>query len=205
MHKLYPVLVMAGLLSCSSPTTQQAAKPAKPAKPVAASAAQPATAPELAVKDYLDWYATHHDEFNANFITGGGLDSTSFYAVDMAAADDWLTRLAQSKHFSATYVQNWRSYIDSYADTLRRHPQNDGPPEGFSYDLLMLSQEADTRLEELQKGTMLTSYAAKDSATVRARGAQHEGWREGLNFGLFKNSAGKWLIDSIEVPDNLVQ
>ncbi|WP_460585369.1 hypothetical protein [Hymenobacter arcticus] len=194
---------MAGLLGCSSPATQQAAQPAKP---VAASPAQPATAPELAVKDYLQWYAAHHDEFNADFITGGGLDSTTFYAVDMSAADDWLARLSQSKHFSAAYVQGWRDYIGSYADTLRRRPQNDGPPEGFSYDLLMLSQEADTRLEELQKGTMLTSYAAtKDSATVQARGQQHEGWREGLDFTLSQNPAGKWLIDSIEVPTNLAQ
>jgi hypothetical protein len=201
MRSLYPVLIMAGLLGCSSPTTQQTTQPTKP---VAPSPTQPATAPELAVKDYLHWYAAHHDEFNANFITGG-LDSTSFYAVDVTAANDWLARLGQSKHFSAAYVQGWRDYIGRYADTLRRHPQNDGPPEGFSYDLLLLSQEADTRLEELQKGTMQTNYSTKDIATVQARGQQHEGWREGLDFTLSRNKAGKWLIDSIEVPNNLVQ
>ena len=205
MRKLYPVLVVAGLLGCSAPATQQPAHPTGAAKPATAAPAQPATAPELAVLDYLNWYAAHHNEFNADFITGGGLDTTSFYAVDMPAAEDWLARLRQSKHFSASYVQSWREYIGAYADTLRRHPQNDGPPEGFSYDLLMLSQEADTRLEELQKGTFSTRYAGKDSATVQARGVQHEGWREGLDFTLSKNPTDKWLIDSIEIPNNLTE
>lgn len=154
---------------------------------------------------YLRWYAAHQAEFIPNFVAGGGADTTSFYTIDQAAAADWLTRLHQSGHFSAAYVQHWRSYIGSYADTLRKHPQNDGPPEGFSYDLLMLSQEPDTRLEELQKGTFSTHYNGPSSATVLARGTQHEGWREGLDFTLTQNASGKWLIDSISVPDKLVQ
>jgi hypothetical protein len=199
MRKLYSLLLAAGLLSCSTSPTEQ------PATATRAAAAKLATAPEQAVKAYLNWYATHHEEFNPNFIEGGGEDTTSFYAVDQTVAEDWLTRLHQSGHFSTAYVQRWRSYIQSYADTLQKHPQNDGPPEGFSYDLLMLSQEPDTRLTELQKGTFSTRYAGPTSATVRARGTQHEGWREGLDFALTKNTSGKWLIDSINVPDDLVQ
>ena len=88
---------------------------------------------------------------------------------------------------------------------MRRHPQNDGPPEGFSYDLLMLSQEPDERLSELQAGIFTTQLNGPGKAAVLARGPQHEGWREGLDFQLSKTAAGKWLIDSIEVPDNLTQ
>lgn len=157
------------------------------------------------MKAYLNWYAKHHEEFDTSLVEGGGEDTTSFYAVNQAAVDDWLSRLGYSGHFSATYVAGWRRYIRSYADTLRKHPQNDGPPEGFSYDLLMLSQEPDTRLEELQKGTFSTRYTGAAGATVQARGSQHEGWREGLDFTLSKNAANKWLIDSITVPDDLVQ
>lgn len=205
MRNLYPALLV-GLLSCSTPPTEHPAQVTRAAaKPAAAAPVKPATGPELAVKAYLNWYAAHHDEFNPDFIAGGFPDTTSFYAVDMPVAEDWLARLRQSGHFSAAYVQDWRSYISSYADTLRRHPQNDGPPAGFSYDLLMLSQEPDTRLKELQKGAFATHYAGKDSATVRARGVQHEGWHEGLDFTLSKNAADKWLIDSIEVPDGLTE
>lgn len=205
MRKPYLLLLAAGLLSCSTAPTEQPATAARAATHTTRPPAKPAPAPERAVQAYLSWYAAHHEEFNPNFIEGGGEDTTSFYAVDEAVADDWLTRLHQSGYFSAAYVQGWRSYIRSYADTLRKHPQNDGPPEGFSYDLLMLSQEPDTRLEELQKGTFSTRYAGPTSATVLARGPRHEGWREGLNFILTRNSVGKWLIDSIDVPDNLVQ
>lgn len=147
MRNLYSALLVAGLLGCSTPPTEHSAQATTPAKPVAATLTKPVTGPELAVKTYLGWYAAHHDEFNPNFITGGFPDTTSFYAVSMPVAEDWLARLRQSGHFSAAYVQDWRSYISSYADTLQKHPQNDGPPEGFSYDLLMLSQEPDTRLE----------------------------------------------------------
>ena len=205
MRKLYPIVWVAGLLGCSAPSTQQPAQPTGDTKLAATPPAHPTTDPELAVKAYLKWYAAHHDEFNADFITGADSDTTTSYAVNMPAAEDWLVRLSRSEHFSASYVQNWRTYIVSYADTLRRHPRNDGPPAGFSYDLLMLSQEADTRLEELQKGTFSTRYTGQGSALVQARGAQHDGWREGLDFTLLKSRAGKWLIDRIEIPNDLTE
>ena len=162
------MLTLLGMASCSTDSA--------PTQPI--SAAVSASSPEKTVRDYLHWYATHHDKLPTNFVATvgvGGKDTTSYYAVNFQVTENWLTAVRQSGALSGTYLQHWRTYFRQYADTLRLHRQNDGPANGFEYDFLMLSQEADTRATELQAGTFTTKLVGTTHAIVAALGPQHEG------------------------------
>lgn len=165
-----------------------------------------ASNPEKTVREYLHWYTANHNKLPTNFVEKvGGQDTTGYYAVNFQVTENWLTAVRKSGLLSKTYLQHWRSYFKQYADTMHLHRQNDGPASGFEYDFLMLSQEADVRATELQAGTFTTRMTSATSAIVVALGPQHEGWREGLTFKLTQAATGKWLIDAVSVPANLMQ
>ncbi|TVT38338.1 hypothetical protein FNT36_19255 [Hymenobacter setariae] len=209
MRASYLLFVLVYLAGCS---TDDAAKHpiasvASTNLPTAATQSVPAAnSPEQAVRDYLNWYSANYNKLPTNFIkTVGGNDTLGYYAVNSQVTENWLAAVQKSNLVSATFLQNWRSYFKQYADTLRLHPQNDGPPSGFDYDFLMLSQEADTKLTELQAGTFTTKLLNPARAVVAALGPQHDGWREGMTFTLAKSAAGKWQIDAVSIPENLIQ
>lgn len=204
MRIAYPLFVLVSLASCSTGDISQ--QLALQAASGSLSAAPAANSPEKTVRKYLNWYSAHYDKLPTNFITTvGGKDTLGYYAVDLQVTENWLTAVRNSGFLSDAYLQNWRTYFKQYADTLRLHPQNDGPPLGFEYDFLMLSQEADTKAAELQAGTFTTKLLNSAHATVAALGPQHEGWREGMTFTLSKSATGEWQIDTMRIPDNLTQ
>lgn len=164
------------------------------------------SSPEKTVREYLNWYSTHYDKLPTNLVKyPTSHDPSGYYAVDFHATESWLTSVRESGLLSEGYLQHWRSYFKQYADTMRLHHQNDGPAPGFEYDFLMLSQEADTKLTELQAGIFTTRLVSGTSATVAALGPQHDGWREGMTFELTKSATGQWQIETMSIPDNLIQ
>jgi hypothetical protein len=198
------LFILVSLASCSTGDA-----PKQLAAPVASgnlSAVPAASSPEKTVREYLRWYSANYNKLPTNFILRpDGKDTTGYYAVDLQVTENWLVAVRNSGVLSDAYLQNWRTYFKQYADTLRLHPQNDGPPRGFEYDFLMLSQEADNKVAELQAGTFTTKLVSDTRATVAALGPQHEGWREGMTFTLSKSATGEWLIDTMRIPDNLTQ
>jgi hypothetical protein len=190
----------AGLAGCTSAPTETS--PASRPKIVSASA----DGPEKTVQKFLTWTAAHYNKLPSNFVDHtDGRDTTKYYAVNFSETNRWLAVIKQSGVFSEVYLNSWRAYFQQYADTLRLHPQNDGPPRGFEYDFLLTSQEPDTKLSELQLGRLTTQLTATNRAIVHALGPQHDGWREGYDFYLSQGAAGQWLIDSTSIPDNLVR
>lgn len=160
--------------------------------------------PDETVRKFLSWYVTNHDRLPGDFVENVlSQDSTKFYSVNIAGTEKWLTAVQRSGYFSKVYLQDWRNYFQQYADTLRLLKQNDGPPRGFEYDFLLLSQEPDTRVAELQQGTFTAKFPKPNRALVEMRGPQRDGWREGLKFTLSKDNTGQWLIDSIANPTDL--
>ncbi|UOQ50838.1 hypothetical protein [Hymenobacter cellulosivorans] len=201
MSKILSLLVLTAVFSCNGPTQPpETAAPA--ATPPRAAAADTATGPVRTARRYVSWYAAHYKDLSNGFILNDdGQDSTKFYTVDFPDTEDWLRRVQSSGTVSAVYLAGWRTYFRRYDDTLRLHPQNDGPPAGFDYDFLMLSQEPDTKVADLQVGTFTMTRRQGSYAHVQARGPKHETWQEGLDFDLTQQADGRWLIDKVAVPD----
>lgn len=198
-HLLYAVL-LGGAAACngpaSEPETTAATKPA-----LSSSAATPDTssAPVQTVRRFVKWYAKNWESLPQDFIlNANGQDSTKFYAVNFPGTEQWLKALQQSGTVAPVYLTSWRTYFRRYDDTLRLNPQNDGPPAGFDYDFLMLSQEPDTKVADLQVGTCTVVHQQPGHAKVEARGPRHETWQEGLDFDLSQQADGRWLIDRID-------
>jgi len=196
-----------GLLSCSNDSTTQpdglllVRVAERPATRQAAI-----TSPEKTVRAFLAWYANHQATLPTDFVDHtNGQDTTKGYAVNVEGTEKWLAEVRRSDVVSAAYLQHWRTYFRQYADTLRLHKQYDGPPAGFDYDFLMLSQEPAQKVDELRAGTFVTQLTTARQATVTVLGPQHDGWREGMKFKLSQASSGEWLIDEMRIPDNLTQ
>ncbi len=162
--------------------------------------------PEKTVRAFLAWYTSHQATLPAGFVDhADGQDTTKNYSVNVESTEAWVAEVRLSGVVSAAYLRHWRAYFHQYADTLRLHKQHDGPPAGFDYDFLMLSQEPQEKVAELKAGTFTTQILAPRQATVTVLGPQHDGWREGMEFKLSQTPSAKWLIDEMSIPDNLTQ
>ncbi len=208
LQLLLPIILILSLGSCSSDTTSKPDDSS--ASPVltrpAASAVAPAFGPENTVRDFLNWYSKNQSTLPGNFVDhADGRDTTKSYSVNFNVTERWLAAVDSSRAVSPVYIRHWRTYFKQYADTLRLHKQHDGPPSGFEYDFLLLSQEPEEKVAELKAGTFITRLSSPNQAIVTAFGPQHEGWREGMIFILSRAPAGKWLIDEMLIPDNLTQ
>jgi hypothetical protein len=159
--------------------------------------------PVRTVRQYLRWCATHQNTLPNDFILNGdGQDTTKFYAVNFSGTESWLMAVQNSGLVSEMYLNGWRAHFRQYADSLRLHPQNDGPPAGFEFDFLTLSQEPDEQVAELLSGTATVTEASAMQAVVQTRGPRHEGWQAGLDFELNKDANGRWLIDKISPAES---
>ncbi|MBG8555942.1 hypothetical protein [Hymenobacter guriensis] len=189
------------------PATQAPAAPADSivASPAPALPQAPAPADQAAeqtVRRFIGWYAATMEKLPGDFILNAdGQDTTKFYAVNFPGTEQWLTALKASGFFADSYLQKWRTYFRQQNDSLRAHPQNDGPPPGFDFDFLTYSQEADTKLTELRAGTFATTFHDKNHALVKARGPHHnqgdENWQEALDVSLVRAANNRWLIEAI--------
>lgn len=197
-------LLLVGAAACNGPasTPETAAPEATPS--AAASTATPDTssAPAQTVRRFVKWYVRNTESLPGDFLLNAdGQDSTKFYAVNFPGTEQWLTAVQQSGTVSAAYLNEWRAYFRRYDDTLRLHPQNDGPPAGFDYDFLMLTQEAEESAADLLIGTVTVTRQKGPRAHVQALGPKHESYYSALEFDLSQQADGRWLIDKIAVPE----
>lgn len=71
-----------------------------------------------------------------------------------------------------------------------KNPQNDGPPYGFEYDLVLMTQEVDQAMDAIDNIKVTDVNESGDSAVVKVDIMTK------LGFTLTKAN-GKWLIDDI--------
>ncbi|UOR06169.1 hypothetical protein MUN82_03505 [Hymenobacter aerilatus] len=180
--------------SASEETTASGAERPVPAHTTTDTAATPVAV----VQQFLRWYAPQADELNQLPLVPAAYseDSTDIYAVDLEAVDSYLTTLRSSGYVSAAYAAARRAEYQQWADTLRLHPQYDGPPAGFDYDPIIFSQDAE-ELTELLRATPHLQHHTTDSAQVVLPQPSHAQMpRTGLAFGLSRHT-GHWQIDKI--------
>ncbi len=146
------------------------------------------------VIDFLNWYKNNYETVNQfNLVKNKGVnyDSTKFYSVNFEESEKYLKKLKSSGFISDNYINKWRKYFKEHDEYLKKNPQNDGPPYGFDYDFVLLTQEIDKTIESNVKLKLLDIKESNESSIVKIDIMMR------LSFSLSKCN-GKWLIDNIE-------
>jgi hypothetical protein len=126
-------------------------------------------------------------------------DTADRYAVDFKVVEAYLTALNRGGFFSPAYRSSQRAGYRRWQDSLRVHSQYDGPPRGFDYDPIILSQDSDDLALLLKTPPRSLRYSA-DSAKVSFRqmypGLDGEEPGREVLFSLSRHGQ-RWLIDAI--------
>lgn len=143
---------------------------------------------------FLNWYKKNYAVVNQIILVnncGEDFDSTKFYSVNFNATEKYLKLLNSSGFISEIYLQEWRDYFKKQDEYLKKNPQNDGPPYGFEYDLVLLTQEIDVTIDAITNPQIIDVKETNNNSTVKIDIMMK------LNFSLSKIK-GKWLIGHID-------
>jgi len=77
-----------------------------------------------------------------------------------------LVKLRSSKLFTAEYLEALKSHFLECDKNIQKIHQNEGPPAGFDYDLVLLTQEIDDTISALDKPTDISVYESSGKAIV---------------------------------------
>lgn len=147
--------------------------------------------PTAAVNNFLIWYRDHIDTMiTIGLVNQDMKDSADFYSVNFTETERYLAELKNSGLVSDKYLNDWRNYFKKADEQFKITHQNEGPPEGFDFDLIMWSQDFD--LAEIEKVKTLEALNG-DHATVTVEFPYHYK----LQYSLSKQN-DKWLIDEIK-------
>jgi hypothetical protein len=93
------------------------------------------------IQSFLKWYKINYKN-SVNFRLVG-TDQNGYYYVDFKNCEKYLKNLKSSSYISEAYIKYWRKYFLEKDQNFKDNPQNEGPPEGFDYDLVTGTQEPD--------------------------------------------------------------
>jgi len=97
------------------------------------------TAIVKSVRQFIHWYKEHYTMVNqVKFIEQ---DKSGNYQVNLTECNTYLKNLESSGFISQEYLKEWNTYFESKAIYLKENPQSEGPPEGFEFDLVLITQE----------------------------------------------------------------
>jgi len=152
------------------------------------SAPKQETDPLQTVKDFLSWYGIHYKEVNSFGLVNQG--EGVFYSVNFEETEKFLASLKSSGLVSDMYLNNFRTYFKEAEETFKKDSINEGPPPGFDYDIVVLTQEPDLVIEKGKDPTVLSSSIRDNKATLELDVYLK------LRFDLSKSN-GAWKIDRI--------
>lgn len=144
--------------------------------------------PLQTIKDFLNWYGVHYKEANSFGLVNQG-DSVN-YSVNFEETEKYLAYLKSSGFVSDEYLKAFRKQFREAQYFFEKDPINEGPPQGFDYDIVLWTQEPDLVIEKGKNPILLSSEIHDDSATLRLEMYMK------LQFVLTKKDQ-KWLIDKI--------
>ena len=130
---------------------------------VSAVASDSAAAARSVVK-LLNWYKNHID--SASRINLVDQKPGKPYAVNFKNGEKYLAYLRSSHLLTNTFLNEWRIYFRQRQQGFQLTQQNEGPPTGFEYDFVLLSQEVDLQLQSLNKLKITKVTVRKDRASV---------------------------------------
>ena len=147
------------------------------------------------VKEFINWYGRNQTKLRdielVNNSRGEIIDTTKFYSVNFVNTEKYLIEFKKSGLFSEKYIESQRRYFKECESDFTAEPENDGPPSGFDYDLVMKSQ--DFEIEELIRDLKIKNLnvTAKTAKLTADFGMYYK-----LNFKLSKINE-TWKIDDI--------
>lgn len=140
------------------------------------------------VKGFLHWYKNNYAKANSFGFTYQ--DKQGNYQVSVNQGKEYLKFLKSSGFISDKYVDIWLKYFKDKAKYLLENLQNEGPPEGFEFDLVLITQEPELVLNEIDNLQFLVSENDGNKAILQIIG------EFGYDIELI-NENGKWMIDYI--------
>lgn len=189
------ILLLIALTACNSgKTDKKESASAVKAETVGLSVEQQ---PAKTIIDFLIWYRENRDRLGkiqlVNNADGMGSSPSKHYSVNFKNTEVYLMEIQKSTFVSEAYINDQRQYFKKCSQQLKETLQNDGPPAGFEFDLILLSQDYEEDLANLDK-SIVTTIDLKDKNAKLKLTFQSE---SALIFTISKNN-GQWLIDKIE-------
>ena len=140
------------------------------------------------IQQFLFWYKKNYWEVNKTGLSF--VNKKGFYEVDSAACARYLDLLMDSGYLSSNYKKLWQDYFYSKAEWWKINPQTEGPPEGFDYDLVLLTQEPELFFDK--PDSLL--YKVEEITPTLAVISVKADW---TLFFEMTDEKGKWKIDYI--------
>ena len=152
---------------------------------------------------FLKWYENNLEELNSfyslsdvedssHIINGRWGDSTIYYSFNYKGSEKLLELLKSSKCLSEKYINDLRDSFKKRAVELDKNKQWDGPPTGFSADLVFNSNETEDIISELRKTTYQLVNSGENWINLKNVNTDYT-----FEFSLSKRN-NKWLIDRIK-------
>lgn len=140
------------------------------------------------VISFLTWYKNHIQE--ANSIPLVNQTAGKPYSVNLKNGERYLIYLKSNQMLTNTYLNEWRAFLKQRQEGFRLNPQYEGPPTGFDYDLVLLTQDVDMQLAALKSLKIGKVVVSNDRATVDFT------LLDVYKFRLVRRN-GRWLINEI--------
>lgn len=140
------------------------------------------------VLTFLNWYK--NNIHTASRIPLVNQQTGKPYSVNLKNGERYLACLRNSNLLTDRYLNEWRTYFKERNEGFRLNPQTEGPPTGFDYDLVMLTQDVDMELASLKSLKIERVKVVKTHATVTFV------LLDTYEFRLVRGT-NRWLIDKI--------
>lgn len=124
-------------------------------------------APREVIVRFLKWYKANLKK--ANSLPFLVKDNAGNYMLNQVAADSYLSLVKSSGCVTQRYIDYWKTYFDDKATMLKEQPVQSYVPEGFDFDLVLISQEPELILNKIGRLTFKTISMKGTNAVIAVR------------------------------------
>jgi len=142
------------------------------------------------IRGFLKWYKANYKKSSAFRLVG--TDKSGYYFVDKKVCEKYLSHLKSSGYISEHYIKKWREYFSEMEKKFKDNPQNEGPPEGFDYDLISGTQEPELFYSPSEYLKLAIIKVDKYKVVIKTIDI----W---VHQFTMSKSNGEWKIDDIEI------
>jgi hypothetical protein len=153
------------------------------------------TEPTGVIYGFLEWYKNNYIRLYEYRLTV--TDSSGNYQVDKKACEGYLSELKASGFISDEYLKLWNRYFDDQSVKFKMYTQNEGPPEGFDFDLVLHTQEPEVVCKVLKN--MKFTYKEKSDGKVVVHA--DTGWPDWIYVFELTRINHHWYIDYISLKE----
>jgi hypothetical protein len=151
--------------------------------------------PTKVISGFLEWYKDNYMRLYDYRLTV--TDSSGNYQVDKKACEGYLSELKASGFISDEYLKLWNRYFDDQSEKFKMYTQNEGPPEGFDFDLVLHTQEP----EEVCKVLKNMKYTYKEKSDGKVVVHADTGWPDWVYVFELTLMQHHWYIDYISLKE----